>query len=80
MSGKALADASELGSTVDSEGGGEPARDFLQDSSELNLDGGREGWYTAKQRSWRHVLLACGGAGSRGQSTEAHVMSSLGVK
>lgn len=82
MSGKALADASELGSTVDSEGGGEPARDFLQDSSELNLAGGREGWYTAKQRSWRHVLLACGGAGRQRPEHRGscHVQSGSQVK
>lgn len=56
-------DASELGSTEGSEGGGELARDFLQDSTELSLEGGREGWYAAKQGSWWHVLLACGDSG-----------------
>lgn len=56
-------DASELGNTVGSEGGGELARDCLEDSTELTLEGGREGWYIAKQGSWRHVLLACGDSG-----------------
>lgn len=49
--------------TVGSEGGGELARDFLEDSTELNLGGGREGWYATNQGSWWHVLLACGDSG-----------------
>lgn len=61
--GKALMDALELGNTVGSVGGGELARDCLEVSTELNLKGGREGWYIAKQGSWRHVLLACGDSG-----------------